>query len=125
MPCNLSFLFWLSITGICVLVGCSRLDTNATLSRDLNSMIQLLENGAWNEMADQFVVPSLVAESKEGLKVEMNRQITLAVLKELATKEARFSKDGQSATFQIAGDDIPHDWRFENVAGRWQLADTH
>lgn len=94
------------------------------LSRDLKSMIKLLESGAWNKMADQFVVASHVAEAKEGLKIEMNRQITLAVLKELATKNARFSQDSQYATFQIAGDEIPPHWRFEDVAGRWRIADT-
>ena len=94
------------------------------LNRDLKSMIQLLESGAWNKMADQFVVPSHIAEAKEGLKIEMNRKITLAVLKELATKKARFSQDGQHATFQIAGGEIPPHWRFEDVAGKWRFADT-
>jgi outer membrane murein-binding lipoprotein Lpp len=121
---GVSFIFCFAITGVCLLAGCSTLDKNATLRRDLDSMIQLLERGACNEMADQFVVASRVAEAKKGLKVQMNRQITLAVLKELTTKNATFSEDGQSATFQIAEDDIPHNWRFDHVAGRWRLAET-
>jgi len=66
--------------------------------------------------------PTRIIDGVERPSIRMNRQITLAILKELATKKAEFSKDGQRAVLHITGDDIPHEWRFENISGRWRLA---
>jgi len=115
----------LVVFGMCLLGGCRTMAGRASLRRDINSMIDLLEQGAWEEMAERYVVPSDVEESKNGLKVQRNRQLVLAVLKEFKDKEAEFSSDGRCATFRIEEEDIPPQWRFEKVGRTWRIADVN
>ena len=108
----------------CSISACTAIQAEASLRGDIDSMIGLMEEGKWNEMAENYVVPPRGEDAKRGLEKEYNQRVIIHILKEIRSLEPEFSADRTTATFHVKGDDIPNEWRFERSDGRWRLSET-
>jgi len=120
-----ALLVYLLICGIGLSSGCRTMSRRESIRQDINAMARLLETGDWEELAEHWVIPARVEESKDGLENEWNRRVLLAVLRMLAARDPEFSSDGRHATFLIDEEDLPDRWRFEKVEGHWRIAEVH